>query len=297
MDGFDIFDPVAVCVKDSILVLSTEYVLYSYDLESGSLKKLIEVGDGPCEVVDFTSIGLSETSKVWVYDGNVGKYIIVDLDEFHKDAIMVPKLMMLNELQPISSNRLIGVPYGKSVGYYLLNTEGEIIDSLTYFPPKPKNISDWTHSFACSGRISVSSDGQHFARSVAKDGGVDFFELKDEKIHHIARCAEFDMEYTVDVNDPYPLPITTDKSRCGYYSLTNTDNGFMALFSPLRIHDNINFSSTEIHTFSNDGNLKKKIKLDFALASIVWDSANNQVIGVTGGGGPSGASFLVKFNI
>lgn len=297
LDDFKVFESQITAVKDSVVILSTEYVLYAYDLAEGKLNELITVGDGPNCVVDFTSIGLSETDNVWVYDGNVGKYITVRLDNLSKETVMMPKLRMLNELQPISDQRFIGVPYGKSVGYYLFNKEGEVIDSLAYFPPKPKNVSDWTHTFACSGHIAISADGHHFARSVAKDGGIDFFKYDNDRISHIARYAEFDMDYSTDGNKEYPVPVTTDKSGCGYYSVANTPDGFIALFSSSPIHENRDFAATEIHSFSNDGTLKNKIKLDFPITSIAFDTATNQVFGVSAAADDNESCYLIKFSI
>ncbi|MCM1111004.1 MAG: hypothetical protein NC336_07350 [Clostridium sp.] len=296
-DGLNVFDPDIIFVKDSLHVLSTEYVLYIYNSESGRLSELITVGDGPCDVVDYTSVGTAGDTMIWAYDGNVGKSVLINLDGFDRYAMTLPKLRMLNELQPISDCRLIGAPYGKPSGYYLFDLDGNIVDSLSYFPPKPKNISDWTHTFACSGHIAVSPDGHYFARSVAKDGGIDFFEFKNDKIYNIARYAEFNMEYTTDDNSRYPLPVTTEKSRCGYFSLTPTNRGFMALFSPLPIRDNENFAATEIHMFSFDGLLEKKLKLEFPLSSIAFDSSTKQISGVTAISENSGSSFLVRFNI
>lgn len=294
LDELNIFEPEIVGVNDSIVVLSTEYILYSYNIYDGKLNELIKVGDGPCDVVDFTSIGLSEDNGIWVYDGNVGKSVTVDLDKYSKEVLMIPKLRMLNDLQPIASNRFIGVPYCKSVGYCLFDSVGNTIDSLAYFPPKPKNVTDWTHSIACSGHISILSDGHHFARSVAKDGGIDFFEFKDDRISNVARYVEFDMEYSADSD---AIPITTDKSLCGYYSLANQDEGYLALFSAKPIHDNPDFASTEIHTFSKDGILEKKIKLDFPLSSIAFDSKDNQIVGVSALSDDSDTQYLIKFSI
>lgn len=297
LDDLNIFEPKITAAKDSTVVLSTENVLYAYDFATRNLTELISVGDGPNSVVDFTSIGLSETGNVWVYDGNVGKYITVRLDDLSKEMAMTPTLRMLNELQPISDQRFIGVPYGKSVGFYLFNKEGEVIDSLAYFPPKPKNVSDWTHTFACSGPIAISADGHHFARSVTKDGGIDFFKYENDRISHISRYAEFDMDYSTDGNKEYPVPVTTDKSKCGYYSVANTPDGFIALFSSSPIHENRDFAATEIHSFSNDGILKNKIKLDFPITSIAFDTATNKVFGVSAATDDNESCYLIKFSI
>lgn len=297
LDELNVFDPVIVSVNDSVAILSTEYVLFSYDLSENNLSELIKVGDGPYDVVDFTSIGLSDSNRIWVYDGNVGKYITLESNGSNKNAILAPKLRMLNELQPVSSNRLIGVPYGGTVGYHLYDSIGNIIDSLSYFPPKPENVTDWTHSIACSGHIAISNDGKYFARSVAKDGGIDFFEYKNDKIANTARYAQFDMDYEAEADEKYPVPITSDKSRCGYYSLSDMNEGFVALFSPMKIFDNPDFASTEIHTFSNDGSIEKIYKLSFPLTSIAFDSATDNIVGVTASSDDTETKFLIRINI
>lgn len=271
-----------ICQIDSLLILEAEDGVFAYDYKRNRNFSTVSLGQGPKEVVDITSVGRCGKSGVWHYDGNVGKGILYDIQN-HSDSVISSKtIRILNELQPIGTSHLIGAPYGGKNGFYLYNSNGTVkLDSLDYFPPKPKGVSEWTHAMACSGTIAVANDGQHFARSVSRDGGIDFFKRDDDKIEFINRFSYFDPVYNV-TEDEYPVPYTSEKSQIGFFSLTYLpDNSIAALFSEAKIKECNPFSSQWIYIFSPNGKLKSIYHSPKSLYSIASTPNSNSLWGIT----------------
>lgn len=263
-----------------MLVYQTETSVYRIMLDNGGVTELVSIGEGPAEVVDFTSVGVMSGGKIGVYDGNSGKLLTVSLPECKVEEVDYKVPNMLNELQYLDGDRYIGIPYGGKFGYLLFDKAGNQLDSLAYFPPKPNNVNDWSHSIACSGPVSVIAGSRHFARSVAKDGGIDFFKVGDDgRMTHLKRVSQFDMEYDVP-DDGYGIPVTTDKSRCGYYSLCNDGEKYYALYSGASIHDNPEFRADELHVFGKDGKPLAAYGNVMNMTSISYDDELHQMYGI-----------------
>lgn len=166
---------------------------------------------------------------------------------------------MLDDLMAISSDRLLRVPVASEYSYELTDTVGNLISASRYFPPKPKDVSDFTHSLACTGWTAFQPESNVFARCVAYDGGIDFFKIECDTIRHFHRHAIFDMAYgTVHANVDLPTPI--EESRTGYTSVTCSKERFYAMFSPEKTSDNPMCLSREIHVFTPDGKHTSTLK-------------------------------------
>ena len=235
----------------------------------------ITLGQGNGEILEVASLRAHRGCPD-VYDGVRGKINsvhIVDSGLILKEDAVVPRF--LDDAVILCDGNILTFPLDKNYSVALLDGNGNIIDSLCYFPPKPSGVSDLTHSLACSGFLGVV-DSTHFARSVAYDGGVEFYAIKDEKLFHIRRWSLFDMDYDVLKQGP-GVPVPNEKSRSGFQKIVGTDNYFYVSFSSAYALDNPQGVCSVIYVFNKDGELLKLFQPQYEFDDFIVSKDNSKV--------------------
>lgn len=171
-------------------------------------------------------------------------------------------LRLFDDAIAISDDATLVLPNIGSYSYCIFDSDYSKIDSLSYYPPKPNGVSNKAHALACTGTVAYSRNDDKFIRSLVYDGGLDFFSIKDGKLNHVKRHAEFDMDYGVIEVNGTSLPVPNKDSRIGYSFVYATPVYFYASFSGAHIEDNPESVSNEIHVFDHDGNMVKVVLLD-----------------------------------
>lgn len=230
----------------------------------------IGFGNGPDEVLEVASLHPIQKDMA-LYDGKKGKIYKLSVNGKDIELEEVANSQFLHDDAVVLPNKLIlTLPVNRPYSYSLTDAEGSMVDSISYFPPKPEGIDDNTHRLACTGHMAISPNGENMVRAVAYDGGVDFFSLKDGKIKHKKRYSKFNMEYGA-LEGKISVPIPTDESRTGYSFLYATDKHFYASFSDLKALDNPGGECLEIHVFDMDGNPEYKLILDKSFTTFAVD--------------------------
>lgn len=255
-------DPVDYMVLcDSLLWIAGQdqnELLHVYDVSGKLLDSGMSIGQGGDDVLEVSSIR-SINGKIYVYDSRGGVIDEVVCRDGKLDATGIVRDMRFQDdafMLPDSS--MLALPLNSSNAYVMLDSEGSILDSLSYFPPKPDGISDATHYLACTGKLAYSPADTTFARTVAYDGGIDFFAVKNGRISHTARYANFDMVYTT-YRDEGKFPVPSDESRIGYSHVYATPDHFYASYSVQKCLYNPTGMSTEIHVFDHNGKPQYKM--------------------------------------
>lgn len=264
---------------DSLLWLAgsdNSELLHLYTISGKPVAAGMSIGQGGDDVLELSSIHPVD-SKIYVYDSNGG--VISELEyadgkvnvdrrvsdmRFYDDAIVLP------------DSSVMALPLNSDNAYAVFDRHNNMVDSLSYFPPKPAGISDRTHHLACTGMLAYSPADTMFARTIVYDGGIDFFSVKDGRIAHKARHANFDMAYST-LNGQGMLPVPSDESRVGYSYVYATPSRFYASYSEDKCLDNPAAMSSEIHVFDHNGKLQYKLLTDKRIQSFAVSDDDSQL--------------------
>lgn len=280
--AYHIFNPVyVVSSDDSIWIVvgdETSEMIYLFDHSGKCEAKGVRLGKGPNEVLEITSIH-HVAGRTVVYDARKGG--LSEVFRADSSLFLVPlasQLRLQDDAFILPDGKVLSMPVMGGYSYALLDKAGNVIDSLAYYPPKPKGVTKQTHSLACTGTAALMLKHERFARTLAYDGAIDFFSLDKSLLKHISRQEEFGMDYSV-VDAGQPVPTFSETTRMGYWSLTASDDAFYALFS-----DELALEGSdcyrEIHTFTSEGTPLCKYLPDHELSSIAVKPDNSTLYGI-----------------
>lgn len=282
LEPYEIYNPEHMIVSgDSLWITVGEGVadrVFLLDKSGKYRVKGISTGQGPNEVVEITSIHRS-IHGVTIYDARKG--VLSELS-YRNNAIqltpLASQLMLFDDACMVTDSNILIIPILKNYSYALLDKQRNIKDSLSYYPPKPDKSSFFTHSLACTGEMVVSSSQKRFARTTVYDGAIDFFSLDNDSLNHILRQEEFGMDYDI-INTGQPVPTLSKTTRCGYESLTASENLFYALFSNDLVSESP-VGCNEVQAFTLDGIPYCKYILDHKTTHIAVNPANSVLYGL-----------------
>lgn len=279
---YNIFNPVyIVSSNDSIWIVvgdETSEMVYLLDRSGKYEAKGIRLGKGPNEVLEINSIH-HVAGRTVVYDARKGELSGV----FRADSslFLVPlasRLRLQDDAFMLPDGKVLSMPVMGGYSYALLDKDGNVIDSLDYYPPKPDGVTEQAHSLACTGTAALMSKHGRFARTLAYDGAIDFFSLDKSLLKHISRQEEFGMDYSV-IDAGQPVPTFSETTRMGYWSLTASDDVFYALFSDEPALEGSD-CYREIHAFTSEGAPLCKYLPNHELSSIAVRPDNSTLYGI-----------------
>lgn len=271
----------AIIVTDSLIWIHSDQddkeKVSVYSKSGNLIAKGISYGNGPGEILEVTSIHPYSDDAIAIYDSKRGIIQKISVSENRLSSIVLGDSLYMNDDALILQDSIIvTLPVNSAYSYFLYDMQGNRIDSLSYFPPKPEGMDDKTHQLACTGSLATNVTGQNMMRSILYDGGVDFFKIEDGKIKHTNRFALFDMDYdALDLQVKVPVP--NDESKTGYSFVYATDKYFYASYSESSATENPNGECEEVHVFDFDGNIIKKIHLNKTFTAFAIDS-NDETI-------------------
>lgn len=283
LEQYEIYNPEHIIASDDSLWITVgEGVLERVYLLDGSGKykaKGISVGQGPNEVLEITSIHRTPY-HITIYDARKG--VLSELRYKEGTMQLIPlasQLMLFDDACMLPDSNLLIVPILKNYSYALLDKHGHIADSLDYYPPKPDKSSRFTHSLACTGEMAIAPSQERFARTTVYDGAIDFFSINDDSLTHLLRQEEFGVDYDI-INAVQPVPTLSKTTRCGYKSLTVSNDLFYALFSDTLALENESRECKEVQTFTLDGVPCHKYLLDRKITDIAVKPDNSVLYGI-----------------
>jgi len=255
-----------ILITDSVVWIFTDqsdgHILHACNLSGQMVAEGLEYGNGPDEVLELSSIHPLKGDNIAVYDSRKGRIFSVTGDGPHlRLSTLRDSLRMLDDALLLTEHSVLALPLNTAVSYVILGADNVTVDSLSHFPPKPDGIDNRVHILACTGMIAYSDRSKRFVRSIAYDGGLDFFDISDSKLKFVKRHSVFDMAYGV-MRSSVDLPVPDENSRVGYSNVYATQGYFYASFSDSKALDNPSGLSNEIHMFDHDGNIIKRIILD-----------------------------------
>ena len=256
---------------DSVLWINSEQdensIMYAYSIDGNFIAKGIAYGRGPGEVLELTSLHPMQKIDVALYDGRAGKIHRLTLRENNiQSDCLKDSLFLYDDAVILPNERIVKLPVNSPTSYILSDFNGSTIDSLSYFPPKPKAIDDNTHILACTGALAVCSHGNNIVRAIAYDGGLDFFSIDNDEISHEKRFSLFNMDYAA-LEGTVKVPVPSNDSKTGYSFLCSTNKHIYASYSETKALDNPDGVCKEIHVFDYNGNPKYKLLFDRAFSS------------------------------
>lgn len=236
-------------------------ILHVIDKKGNLNAKGIGIGQGNNEVLELTSIHQSD-DKTILFDGKAGRlYSLIVNDSTISTETLIADMGMLDDALLLNGNNILKLPVNSNISYKIEDRNGNTLDSLSYFPPKPEGVSDETHHLACTGTIAFSPNDSSFVRALAYDGGLDFFKIKSGKLSHETRYSIFDMDYGV-LNLQVDVPYPSENSKTGYSRVYATPKYYYATFSDSFINDNPEGCANEIHVFDHSGKILYKLLID-----------------------------------
>lgn len=267
--------------NDSIWIVvgdEASELVYLLDNSWKCKAKGIRLGKGPSEVLEISSIHHIDGRTV-VYDGRKGELSeVLRADSNLFLAPIVSRLNMQDDAFMLPNGYVLAMPVTGGYSYALLDKSKKIIDTLAYYPPKPKGVTDQTHHLACTGTAALIPKHAHLARTLAYEGAIDFFSLDQSQLRHISRQEEFGMDYAV-INVGQPVPTLSETTRTGYWSLAASNDTFYALFSD-ELAKESSGNYREIHAFSSEGAPLCKYLPDHELSSLAVKPDNSKLYGI-----------------
>lgn len=249
-------------------------ILHIIDKNGNPYAKGIGIGQGSNEVLELSSIHQSGDRTI-LFDGKAGKlYSLMINDSTISTETLITDMGMLDDALLLNENNILKLPVNSAISYMIEGKDGTILDSLSYFPPKPDGVSDATHHLACTGAITFSPNDSSFVRALAYDGGLDFFRIKSGKICHETRHSVFDMDYDV-LNLQVDVPMPGDNSKTGYVKVYATPKYYYASFSDTTINDNPDAFANEIHVFDHSGRILYKLIIDKPVSTFAVSEDDN----------------------
>lgn len=284
IEQYGIYNPQhIVASNDSVWIVlgeGTSELIYLLD-DSGKYEtKGIRLGRGSNEVLEITSIHRTGNSTL-IYDGRKG--VLSELH--HADSTMtlaayMSEISFWDDACMLSDGKVLAFPVTGDYSYALLDKNGNVIDTLKYYPTKPDGVSDFTHSLACTGTAAFLPHGKGgFARTLAYDGAIDFFKADGDSLKHLIRQEEFGMDYDVVSNMGQSVPTLSKTTRKGYRSLAASNSTFYALFSNDLVLGNIE-GCREIQTFTPDGVPQCKYLLERGLSDMAVKPDDSVIYGI-----------------
>lgn len=138
-----------------------KYILIWFDGKTGSSG--IGLGQDNGNMLEMTSMHIGSDSSIEVYDRRNGKiYGIISDDGKLGLEERSANLRLLDDARLLPDGNLLTLPLNSEISYKILDCNNETIDSLSYFPPNPDGISDFTHQLACTGTLALNPDGKNF---------------------------------------------------------------------------------------------------------------------------------------
>lgn len=244
--------------KDTIFLSNSDAKGILYYKDGNRIVKGVSLGQGPDEVLGLNYIRFDDKGKLYSYDSNKGMvYFFTRSDSavYIDSKEEMPRF--LNDVIAYNKDFLVFPLLSKDYSIGLIKSDGDLIDSIAYWPPKPDGVSDKAHALASTGETAIMGDG-HFARALLYDGGVDFYKIDGNHIIHINRFREFDMDYDMIDNQGVEIPIPNNESRKGFMKIKASRDNFYASFSNDKILSNSEAGAIEIFKFDKRGELKRK---------------------------------------
>ncbi len=262
---------------DSMFVIHQGYDSQNpiYCFNGHSVIKGASMGQGPDDVLEINSLKWSRDEGLYLYDGLKGRICFFQIDDstlLMKKTIEVPRLL---DDAVIIDNHVLVFPNTKEYSVAIIGENGVVIDSLTYFPPKPAGISPQVHALACTGTTAELPTGE-FARCVAYDGGVDFYMVEDNKLKHINRFSLFDMEYG-QINQGMTVPVPSEESKTGFSMVKSSLDKFYAAFSDKLTLENPDGLCDRIYQFNKKGELEHVYILDCEFKDFAVNTDNTEM--------------------
>lgn len=236
----------------------------------------IKKGLGNNEILEASSLHRNGR-KIYIFDSRAGRLFLLSINHDKiVEAENIPNGLsatMNDDVINIGENLFLRTPVNSNLSYILTDAKGDTINTLSYFPPKPEGVEERTHHLACTGRIDFSPSDSTFVRTLAFDGGVDFFKLVNNEIKHIHRHSEFDMDYG-ELDLTVKVPIPNEKSKVGYSRVCSTPEYFFISFSDQTYNDNPEAYTNCIHVFDHSGTLLYKLKTNDTIGAFTVTEDN-----------------------
>ncbi|MCI5662774.1 MAG: TolB-like 6-bladed beta-propeller domain-containing protein [Mediterranea sp.] len=244
-----------------------------FDKEFRLLFRKGMTGQGPQEFIQIFSVGMLNDDEIGLYDANLGvmrRMNIKDSTRLMTDCLRNARFR--HQVLPVAEGRFLAVNTHADHAFEMMDTEGCILDSLAYWPPKPEGVSDFTHRLACTGPMALSPDKERFVKATWADGAIEFFRIEGDRLSHQKRTGFFDMDYGVE-HAEVDLPQSNERTRKGYTNVTYSRNAVWATFSGNSINEKT--PSYELHQYTWDGKPVKRFLLDKPLGKICYDEATH----------------------
>lgn len=263
IEGINDFNKFLVA-NDSLWILNTgteNFVpVKIFNLKGDLLAEGGKRGNASNEMLQPSMIRRLPNGKMGVYDTTKGTIFTVSVNgnTAQVEPFMTGIKGFPSDIALLAGGYMIELPLVDHA--YVMLKDGVGVDTLDYYPPRPEGVNEKTHAIACTGKMTLSPDGKHMARTVTFDGGVDFFSLKDGKIEHIKRFAFFNQDYATIDRGGMQLPIVGSNTKVGFLSISASEKYFYATFSDAKSMDNPTGEADDIYVFTHDGKPVKHLK-------------------------------------
>lgn len=278
---FEITDPSCLTSFDKYILLHTssdiDNQLHLFDVDLNPIGHGVLYGSGPSDILEITSINVYD-SNPYIYDARKGSVYTLCIEDSLTINKWTDSIPLMDNVMVVDKDRLIVATVQGDYSYALINKSksGSLSDSIAYYPPIPEGVSPQTHALACTGTMSVIPSKKIYARSVAFDGGIDFFSYSNDKISHIGRYSLFDMDYDVIPQGP-GLPVPNQDSRMGFIKIVGSDDCFYASFSGKKALENPEGYANMIYKFDSQGTLLKKYYAPYEFSDFTISEKHNKI--------------------
>lgn len=281
---------------DNIYILDEvpDHIFKLIDNKGKLITSFGRIGSGPDEFNQITTFFIRNRNCIDIYDQ--GKKRLVRLEGFNNLREIWENKKSFDVVTAINDSLFACAAVYDSASIYLINMKGEIIDQSYYFPPKKEDIPLLSHSMAMSGLLEGTTNSSYLAKVAAFDGGIDIFQIEQNKIIHKWRFSNFSMEYDI-IKEYNNVPSPNNNTRRGYIDLFMGENNIYALYSGERFLDPGSSSGSIIHIFDKVGKQKSLLSLEKHACKFTIDEENNILYAIRRENDEHEILYLDKYNL
>ncbi len=280
-------------LSNSVIVTGNDNIISVFDRDFTLRFRKGGTGQGPQEFMQIFSIDSLNDNEICLYDSNLGIVRAMNFKDSTLDMrTLIDGIPFRYQVSPLNDDKFLSLNIQTDNSYEILDNNGILIDSLSYWPTKPEKISEFTHHLACTGPACISKDRHMAVRSIWANGKIDCFAIDNTGLKHLWNNGFFDMEYDVE-HSSVDLPKSNENTRVGYVYTSFGKNCILASYSGSLIDEGTEIK--EIHQYSLDGKPQIKYLLEDGIGRFVYDAMNHQIIALGSHNGEK--SFLRIYDI
>ena len=295
----ELLDPWCIGIIDTVLILGNfkgEPLLELFSTTGKPLKKLLQKGQGPHDVLHIGSIQVDASNKTFFIFDLFGKKILkYDLNTLLKNDNYIPELIynfsiklantdLLGELEKVFVGKNFFVSESRTPKGRIIFTNQDMTD-VKYYANIPikidENFSDIGNALMFSSYITMSPNQKYLAAVGVMAGMIDLYKIEKNGLDSIWSCYEYFPNNVHVMNfENISQGFFTGESINGYSWVCSSDDYVYALFTKKKFSEQLSNYGNKIRRINWKNQSIRLIEIDREIKSLCVSDDNKVIFGV-----------------